>query len=106
MILKTIPTIGYIHFAHHTVVTGGRQDFDNTEQTITFPANPNTAERAVDITFFDDDINEALEVFYIVVRADNSTGDVPDSLSYVKNGIALAVIDDNDREHYIYTLYD
>ena len=85
-------------FLHISVNVNGRQDFDNTVHEITFPPSSMNAEQTVFIQYHDDEINEPLEVFFVVVRADNDTLDPSDSVEYIRNGIALAVIDDNDRE--------
>ena len=82
---------------HTLAVDGTRNDFDNTVQQITFPPNPANAEQILTINLIDDTINEAQEGFYVMIRVVQSGP--TDQITFVRNGVALIRITDNDRKY-------
>lgn len=92
-------------FLYLTVDENGRKDFYRVLETVIFPAGMSQKEVMVFLPFYDDDINENTEGYLAMVRINESASDPQDvvSANYIRNGIALIVINDDDRKnlHYI-----
>lgn len=77
-------------------MNGSRIDFDNTIQQVIFPPSQGIAEQTITINLVDDVINEDQEGFYIRMIVTESGPS--DQITFVRNGIALIRITDNDRK--------
>ena len=75
---------------------GSRIDFDNTIQQVIFPPSQGIAEQTITINLIDDVINEAQEGFHIAMIVTESGPS--DQITFVRNGVALIRITDNDRK--------
>ena len=76
-------------------------DFNNTVQTVTFPAGSSFETQDITLEFFDDTLTESLTEFYIlVVRLDsngqNSATDINNIMFEPRNGFAVIGIIDDD----------
>ena len=71
-------------------------------KTITFPPSLGNTDLQVFIQFKDDNINEETEGFWVQVRVNETASDPKDleKLEYIRNGLALAVINDDDGKEY------
>ena len=76
----------------------GRKDFYRVEETIIIPASMSLKDTQVFLPFYDDKINEEIEGYFAMVRINASASDPRDvaSLDYIRNGIALIIINDDD----------
>jgi len=76
-------------------------DFNNTVQTVTFPAGNNFQTQDITLEFFDDALTESLTEFYILVvrldsNAQNNAADVSSLIYEPRNGFAVIGIIDDD----------
>ena len=80
-----------------TVISGGLQDFEEFEETVTFDPSPGRESRNIVIELVDDEIDEPEEGFLVVFTV---TSGVPEDLAnlQVLRNVTLAVITDNDRK--------
>ena len=62
---------------------------------ITFLPNQRNEETTVEVSLVDDSINEEEEGFLLVIEVEDAT----DTVSRVRDGVALININDNDREY-------
>ena len=78
----------------------GRMDFNNTVQELVLSAGLTSDDYIVSIPITRDSFNEASEGFMIVMRPDESRSNPADvaNIVYQNGGVALGVIDDDDRE--------
>ena len=85
-------------FVLFAVSINGRQDYDNTVQSVTFPPSTETAQRSVLIPYTNDEFNEATESFLLLARVVEATANPADiaDLEYIRSGIAVAIIEDDD----------
>lgn len=83
-----------------TVEPSGKQDFVNTTQTVTFPPSLSVIadEREVLIGIINDDINEADEGFFLVLEIEEASQTDVDNTVFIRNGVALVIIDDEDSK--------
>ena len=81
-------------------VADGRIDFDDTVQQLVIKASITSDDYTISIPITTDAINEASEGFMIVMRPDEARSNPEDvaKLTLSNNGVALGVIDDDDRE--------
>ena len=84
----------------NSVQVNGRRDFNDSVITIVLSAGVSTDDYSVSIPITIDMFNEASEGFMIVMRADASRSNPVDiqNIMYREDGVALGVIDDDDRE--------
>lgn len=82
------------------VELSGRRDFErNVTTNLTFGSGSRNEERLIHIPLVDDNINEADEGFLLVIEIqDSGSPTTSDDITLVRDGIALIVIADNDRE--------
>ena len=76
-------------------------DFNNTVQTVTFPASSSFETQEITLEFFDDDLTESITEFYVlVVRLDSNSANDPADTSNImfepRDGFAIIGIIDND----------
>ena len=85
---------------YSAVDVNGRMDFDNSVQTLILEASITSDDYMITIPVTKDSINEESEGFMIVMRPDEGRSNPEDvaRLTYQNNGVALGVIDDDDRE--------
>lgn len=79
----------------------GRSDFNDSAIQIVLNAGVTSDDYSVSIPITRDSFNEASEGFMIVMRADETLSNVADlnNIFYQDNGVALGVIDDDDRKY-------
>ena len=84
----------YIYFT----VNSERQDFSNMIQMVTFPPSSIEELQTLDITVFDDSINEATEGYLLMVDVIADMSDPRDVANFqlVNGGISLVVVTDDD----------
>ena len=84
-------------------VDSERQDFSNEIKTVTFPPSSTEVLQTLNITVFDDSINEATEGYLLMLVVDESMSDPQDvaSLQLVNGGTSLIIVLDNDGKSYI-----
>ena len=81
------------------VEQNGRQDFIRNAKTVTFDPSDSFEEKNVILEFLDDDINEATEGYFALLRVDeesSSNSEDMDKLEYIRDGVTLIVINDDD----------
>ena len=93
----------YLEGSLFTDVVGGRMDFDNSVQQLMLRAGSSSDDYTVSIPITRDSYNEANEGFMIVMSpdVDRSNADDVANINFQNNGVALGVIDDDDREFYL-----
>lgn len=83
----------------------GKQDFVNAIQSITFQPSTSSEDREVFIDFVDDEINEAIEGFFVIVSVNQSAIDPEANEDIViARSVALLYINDDDRKSHIDSL--
>ena len=82
----------------HFTVNSERQDFSNVIQMVTFQPSSTEALQTLDITVFDDSINEATEGYLLMVDVIADMSDPRDVANFqlVNGGISLVVVTDDD----------
>ena len=77
-------------------------DFDNSVRQLILRAGISSDDYTISIPVTRDSFNEASEGFMIVMRPDNERSNPVDvaNINFQNNGVALGVIDDDDREFY------
>ncbi len=85
------------------VELNGLQDFIADRISVTFPQTTSTAEVVMPVTIpiINDDTNEALEGFYLLVTINTVESNPTDIANAVvlRNGVALVQIRDNDGKY-------
>ena len=76
----------------------GRQDFDNTVRTLVVPAGRESIDQTISIPIVRDRINEAVEGFMLIVRANEALSNPSDlaKLNLINDGVCLLRITDDD----------
>ena len=76
----------------------GRQDYDNTVQTLTVPAGSESIDQTISIPIVKDRINEAIEGLMLIVRANETLSNPSDlaNLILINEGVCLLRITDDD----------
>ena len=71
-----------------------------TTKTITFPPSSSSVEKRVFLEFINDEINEKAEGYFAIIYLDESASDPNDvaNFGFIKNGVTLLVIKDDDRK--------
>ena len=84
-------------------VDAERRDFSNVIQMVTFPPSSTEELRNLNITVFDDLINEATEGYLLMLEVVEAMSDPQDieNLQFVNGGTSLIVILDNDGKLYM-----
>ena len=77
-------------------------DFDNSVRQLILSAGISSDDYTISIPVTRDSFNEASEGFMIVMRPDNERSNPVDvaNINFQNNGVALGVIDDDDRKLY------
>ena len=92
-----MPISNFVYTLHELIIGDGtRNDFDNAVQQVVFQPSPSISEQSVSLNLVDDVINEAQEGFYVMIEVMESGP--TDQINFVRNGIALVRINDNDRK--------
>ena len=81
-------------------------DFDNTTIEVVFQPSTINEEQVQTVILLEDNFNEDIEGFYIVVQVDAARSSPTDvnNTELVRNGVALVRITDNDSKFVILQL--
>ena len=82
---------------------GSRNDFNTTVQQVTFQPSTGNVDENININLVDDIINEAQEGFFVVIEVVQSGAG--DQINFVRNGVALIRINDNDGKQLNFISY-
>ena len=85
----------------HVVDQFGKQDFIRDEIQVVFPPSSGSEVNIpITVPFINDDINEALESFFITVTVDQLLSNPTDiaSVQLIRNGVAQVNIANDDSE--------
>lgn len=84
----------------------GRQDFDNTVQTLIVPPGSESIDQTISIPIFEDRINEAVEGLMLIVRVNKTLSNPSDlaNLKLINEGVCLLRIADDDSAFRIFKI--